>query len=62
MILNAIDEVLFWTDIEKLKRFVIDNAICFHPKNSPITQKKKEAFLFSETLSKQKKQVESFKK
>ena len=47
MILNALDEVLFWDDIDRLKTFTRKNMIEFHPHNYEEFYKRKESFFAS---------------
>ena len=47
MILNALDEVLFWDDIETLKRFVKQNTDRFYPHDYENYYRNKESFFKS---------------
>ncbi len=45
MILNALDEVLFWDDIETLKRFIKENTRKYYPHDSKAFYAQKDVFL-----------------
>lgn len=54
MVLNALDEVLFWDDIEVLRSFILENKSKYYPHNSKIFYEEKDKFLWQNIPTKEK--------
>ena len=54
MVLNALDEILFWNDINLLKSFIKENMRKYYPNNKENFYKEKDKFLKLHIPSKEK--------